>query len=126
MSRFAISPCAPIAFALLLLACQSPPTTPVPPAGGDVCANLAYVFLLVAEERDRGSTKEAQIETVRESVDSPFVTRPEETLRYLLRVVDLVYERSDASASEIEADVRDSCIVDEQRRAVVSTHWPTE
>jgi hypothetical protein len=124
-SRFEIHPVVRVAFALLLLACQAPPTTPIPPKSGEVCADLAYVFLLVAEEKDRGSTKEAQIEMMRETVDNPFVSRPNETLRHLLQVVDLVYGRSDATAREIEAIVLDDCVVDEQRRAVLTTNWTT-
>jgi hypothetical protein len=89
-----------------------------------VCEGLAYVFLLIAQEKDRGSTKNAQIEMVRESVDNPFVTRPDETLRHLLQVVDLVYRRSDSSAPEIEASVLDGCAVDERGRAILTTPWP--
>jgi hypothetical protein len=75
ISRSGSPALARVAFALLLLACQSPPTPPVPPMGGEVCEDLAYIFLLVAEERDRGSTKEAQIEILRKSADDPFVAR---------------------------------------------------
>jgi hypothetical protein len=63
---------------------------------------------------------------VRESVDNPFVTRPDETRQHLLRVVDLVYRRSDASPREIQAIVLDGCVVDEEGRAVVRTSWRTE
>jgi hypothetical protein len=114
-----------IAIALLLLACQAPPTSPTPPDDAGVCANLAYVFLLVAREKDRGTTKEAQIEMLRESVDNPFVTQPDQTLRHLLQVVDLVYQCPDSSAHEIEAMVLDGCVVDDQGQAVVRAHWPT-
>jgi hypothetical protein len=124
-SRFGNPRLGGLAFALLLLACQAPPTTPVPPNDGEPCAGLAYVFLLIAQEKDRGSTREAQIEMVRESVDSPFVSRPDETLRHLLHVVDLVYRCPDSSAGEIEAIVRDGCVVDEQGRAVLKASWPT-
>jgi hypothetical protein len=114
-----------IAFALLLLACQAAPTSPLPPDDdAGVCENLAYVFRLVAQERDRGTSKKDQIEMMRESVDSPFVTRPEQTLRQLLHVVDLVYRHSDSSAREIEAIVIDGCTVDEQGRAVLKMEWP--
>lgn len=115
-----------IALALLLLACQAPPTSHVRAADTGVCADLAYIFLLIAEERDRGSTREAQIERVRESVDNPFVTRPDETLRHLLQVVDLVYRRSDASATEIQEIVLDGCAADEDGRAVLRASWPTQ
>jgi hypothetical protein len=118
-------PRAGVAFALLLLACQAAPTTPVPPDDAGACENLAYVFLLIALERDRGSTKEAQIEMARESVESPFVSRPEHTLRHLLHVIDLVYRYPDSSAREIEAIVLEGCVVDDQGRAVVNTAWPT-
>jgi hypothetical protein len=78
------------------------------------------VFFLVATNRDRGRTREEQIEMVRESVDNPFATRPEATLRSLLGVVDLVYQQGDATADEIRSSVLDACSVDEKGRAILS------
>jgi hypothetical protein len=108
------------ALALLILACQVPPKTHVPPESGDACANLAYVFFLIADARDRGDTKEDQIEKLQASVENPFATRRETTLRSLLGVVDLVYLRPDESAEEIRESVLADCAVDERGRAVVA------
>ncbi len=103
-----------------LLACGAPATTPTPPPGANACESLAYVFFLVAENRDRGRTREEQVEMMRASVDNPFAKQPEETLRSLLGVVDLVYQRTDAGADEIRDSVLQSCSIDETGRAILS------
>lgn len=108
------------ALTLLPFACSAPAKTTLPPEKGDPCADLAYVFFLVADARDRGETKDAQIENMRSSVDNPFTARREPTLRSLLGVVDRVYLRSDESAEEIRSSVLSDCSVDEQGRAVLS------
>ena len=40
---------------------------PTPPQGANACESLAYVFFLVAENRDRGRTREEQVEMMRAS-----------------------------------------------------------
>jgi hypothetical protein len=113
-----------LALCLALLACETaaPPVTPYPPKAEGVCAQLAYAFFLVAEKRDRGSTREDQIETARESVDNPFARHPDETLAFLLRMVDFVYRRPEASAEQIQAQVMEGCAVDQRGQAVLL--WP--
>jgi len=117
-----------IAAALLLLACQAPApiTAPVPETRDGACADLAYVFFLVAEKRDRGSTRDAQLEALRRSIDTPFATQPDRTLRQLEQVIELVYRRPELPAREVEAMVRDDCVVDEQGRAVLRRLWPKQ
>ncbi len=115
------------ALALLLLVCetaQSPPVTPEPRENAGVCEGLAYVFFLVAENRDRGSTREEQIEGAREGLGNPFTSQPGQTGRDLRYVIDLVYRYPEASAAEIEARVRDGCRVNERGQAVLETLWP--
>jgi hypothetical protein len=80
------SAAAGIACALFALACRAPITAPPPPRSGGPCADLAFAFFLVAEKRDRGSTREEQIEALQAGVASPFAQRPEQTLEELLRV----------------------------------------
>ena len=115
---------ATIAAAALLLACQAPLTTETRRESGGVCTDLAYIFFLVAEKRDRGSTQEAQLDALRQGTQSPFAVHPEQTLRELSHVVELVYRRPEASAREIEAAVRDHCAVDERGQAVLRAAWP--
>jgi len=110
--------------ALLALACRAPITAPPPPRSGGPCADLAFAFFLVAEKRDHGSTRDEQIEALQAGVASPFAQRPEQTLEELLHVVDLVYRRPDASARELEALVRERCVVDERGQAVLRAAWP--
>jgi hypothetical protein len=97
------------------------PVTPIPPASGDVCQDLAYVFFLVAEQKQRGLSRDAQIARLREDVRNRFSTRPEQTLDQLVQVVELVYETPHADARELEASVLDHCSVDERGHAVLRT-----
>jgi hypothetical protein len=108
--------------AVWLQGCASAkPVTPVPPEGGGVCQDLAYVFFLVAEQKQRGLSRDAQIARLREDVRNPFSTRPEETLGQLEQVVEQVYETPHTSARELEASVLDHCRVDERGQAVLRT-----
>jgi hypothetical protein len=100
---------------------SSKPVTPMPPAGGGVCEDLAYVFFLVAEQKQRGVSRDAQIERLREDVRNPFSTRPEVTFDQLVQVVERVYETPHASALELEARVLDHCSVNERGEAVLRT-----
>ncbi len=109
---------------LAIVACQHAPRSPVPPPVGNRCAELAYVFYLVAENRDRGQTREQQVEALGESVQSPFVGEPGPTLRALERVVDAVYATPDASAAEIEDSVLLSCTVNAQGQVVLGNPAP--
>ena len=109
-----------LGIAASLVACHAPSTMPAPPPSGGSCESLAYVFFLVAENRDRGRTQQEQIEMLRASVDNPFARNPEATLRSLLGVVELVYQRTDASADEIRDSVLHTCSVDERGRAILS------
>lgn len=109
-----------LGIAASVVACNAPATTPAPPPSENACESLAYVFFLVAENRDRGRTREEQVEMMRASVDNPFAKHPEKTLRSLLGVVDLVYQRTDASADEIRDSVLHTCSVDETGRAILS------
>jgi hypothetical protein len=113
---------------LALLACQprAPITAAVPATRGGACSDLAYAFFLVAEKKDRGASQDAQLEALRQSVDSPFATRPEQTLRHLEQVVEIVYRNPELSARQIETKVRDDCVVDEQGRAVLPRIWPRQ
>ena len=116
-----------VALALLLVACgtpQSPPRTPEVRQTADACEGLAYVFFLVAEERDGGTSREEQIERARQSVANPFAGEPRQAGNDLLHVIDLVYRHPEASPSEIEAQVRADCEVDERGHAVLRTLWP--
>ena len=115
------------ALAWLLLACetpQSPPQTPEAREIAGACEGLAYVFFLVAESRDRGSSRAQQIERARESVANPFAGEPRQAGDDLIHVIDLVYRHPEASASEIEAQVRGDCELDEDGHAVLRTLWP--
>ena len=116
------------AAALALLACQSPAplTAAVPATRGGACSDLAYAFFLVAEKEDRGASQAAQIEALRQSIHTPFATQPDRTLRQLEQVVEIVYRNPDLSAQQIEAKVRDDCVVDEQGRAVLPRIWPRQ
>ena len=111
--------------ALALLACQSeaPLTAAVPATRGGACSDLAYAFFLVAEKRDRGASKDAQMEALRQSIDTPFATQPDQTLRQLEQVVEIVYRNRELSAPQIQAKVSDDCVVDEQGRAVLPRIW---
>lgn len=113
-----------ITIAAIFLACHAPARTPTPPQGGDACDSLAYVFFLIAENKDRGKTREEQIGMVRAGVDNPFATRPDATLQSLLGVVDLVYERPDESADEIRTSVLEACSVNEKGQAVLVRRRP--
>jgi hypothetical protein len=107
---------------LLLLACESPPRTPLPPDGGsDVCTRLAYVFYLVAEKRERGIGEREQIEALASDVDNPFTLHPGETHEGLRRVVEIVYARPRGDPRELEAEVSESCSVDAQGQAVLKS-----
>jgi hypothetical protein len=116
------------AAALALLACQTraPLTAAVPAPRGGACSDLAYAFFLVAEKKDRGASKDEQIEALRESIATPFATQPDRTLRQLERVVEIVYRNPELSAAQIQARVRDDCVVDEQGRAVLPRIWPRQ
>ena len=81
------------------------------------------MFLVVAENRDRGHTREMQVERLRESVDNPFSEDPDDALADLLRVVDAVYRRPDQSARQLEASVLDDCVVNDRGQAVLL--WPS-
>lgn len=115
-------PVVPLAIALLGLGCQVPryeARTRIPPKNAGVCEEIAYVFYLVAEGRDRGVSHDEQVKAVTTGVNNPFSKRPEETRSQLLRVVDYVYDADEASAEEIEARVLDHCVVDARGKALV-------
>jgi len=95
-----------IALVGALLGCENPPTTPLPPDGGGVCTHLAYVFYVVARNRDRGLSREGQTDLVTEGVVNPFTTDPEATRRSLLHVVDLVYRTPMPRRSAHEDEVQ--------------------
>lgn len=82
------------------------------------------MFFLVAESRNRGSSREQQIERAGESVANPFAREPRQADNDLIHVIDLVYRHPEASASEIEAQVREDCEPDENGQAVLRTLWP--
>ena len=98
----------PIALLLVAIACAAPPretlpaATPLAPKHAQVCAQLAHVFFLVAENRSRGMPKEDQVRAARDAVDTRFVTDTDETLDHLLHVVDLVYLAPEQSAAVTE------------------------
>ncbi len=119
------------------VACQAPPprglglharghAVPQRRASEGVCADLAYTFRLVAQQRDLGVTKQEQIEATRKMVRSPFVRQKERTLGHLLTLVDLVYLNDEASAHEIEGYVLENCVVSEQGHAVLKRLWPVQ
>ena len=93
-----------------------------PVSSGNVCEDLAYVFYLVARNKDQQSTQEEQLEMAREGIASPFAAHPGRTLRYWSRVIELVYHHPDADADQIQAMVLDACTVDRNGRAVLL--WP--
>jgi hypothetical protein len=101
-------------------------TAAVPETRGGACSDLAYAFFLVAEKKDRGISQDAQLEVLRQSIDTPFATQPDRTLRQLERVVEIVYRNPELSAAQIQAKVRDDCVVDEQGRAVLPRIWPRQ
>lgn len=114
--------------ALLLGACetpQAPPRTPEVRQSADACEGLAYVFFVVAENRDRGSSREEQVARARQSVVNPFSGEPRQAGNDLLHVIDLVYRNPEASPAEIESHVRDDCELDGQGHAVLRTLWPS-
>lgn len=119
------SPPGPAPRTRLDLPAVAAPGTSVAP-GGDVCADLAYVFFLVAESRRKGATKETQVAEVRESVRNPFATDPAATEETLLHVVNLVYLVPNKTSREIEALVLESCDVGDRGQAVLKTLWPIE
>lgn len=86
-----------------------------------MCEDLAYVFFLVARQRERGESRDTQLARLRESVQNPFTTRPELALRNLAEVVDRVYDSPHRNARELEASVLDDCSVDERGQAVLSS-----
>lgn len=112
--------------ALALSACEStsatPPTADAAFAGA--CTSLSTVFVGIAENRDQGESRESQIEMAYESTDDPAAADPDGTLRYLLQTIDFVYGRPDLSAEAIEALVLDSCLVNEDGRAVLYLPQP--
>ena len=108
----------------LLLACQRPPVTPLPPVGGDVCDDLAYVFFLVARNKDDGRSLDEQLAMAERGVENPFAGHPERTLRDWLRVIEFVYRQPESDAPRIRAQVRDGCHVNERGQAVLL--WPRE
>lgn len=117
-----------IALTMAQLACQAPtpkqaePSTPLSPAVEGACDGLAYVFFVVAEKRDRGETRDAQIRMAQESVQNRFTDDPEQALADLVRVIDAVYRRPGQSARDLEASVRDDCVENELGQAVLL--WP--
>ena len=119
-----------ITLALQLVACELPPvktapaTTQVGPGNGEVCAQLAHVFFLVAQSRDKGASREDEISRLRESVQNRFVKNPDQALRQLIRVVDLVYLARDESADSIRGRVQADCDVNRRGDAVLGTFWP--
>jgi hypothetical protein len=106
---------------LLLPACQVSPISG--PYGGPrrPCVQLANAFAALAETRDRGVSREQQIEIAR-------ARSPEEEdhakLDQWLQMVDLVYRHSEAGPEEIGWTVLDHCSVDMNGRARVTTLWP--
>jgi hypothetical protein len=113
-----------LCLAALLAACHRAPATSVPRNPSDPCEGLAYVFFMIGEGRDRGITKQQQIEKAREGVESPFVRRQEETADHWIRAIELVYREPDADAHEIERRVLDRCSVNERGQAVLL--WPKQ
>jgi hypothetical protein len=110
------------------LACQAPASrrdvaaAELPRAVSGPCEGLAYVFFVVAEQRDRGESREAQIRMAQESVHNRFSEDPEQALADLLRVIDAVYRRPGQRAREIEASVLEDCVVNDRGQAVLL--WP--
>jgi hypothetical protein len=104
------------AFLVLLPGCQRPLRGP-----DRTCTELAYAFYVVAEEKDRGTSKEAQIEKARESLR----TADPAALSQMLHIIDLVYRFSDGTPQDIGATVLDNCAIDQNGQAVVRTLWPT-
>jgi hypothetical protein len=88
---------------------------------GPACVTLAKTFFVIAAHKNRGVTREEQLELVHAAAGD----RSERTLRHWVHVIDLVYRYSDASAREISFTVLDQCRVDAQGRASVQTLWPT-
>ena len=82
------------------------------------CSQIANSFVLVASQRERGATLEAQRAVAREAAKS------KAGLAHWFRVIDLVYRYDDASPREIGATVLDHCTVDERGRASIATLWP--
>ena len=120
-------PCALVLVAASVLsACQqqAPSRTPLPASRGDLCVDLARVFHTVAESRDAGKTRKQQIDTLAESVGSPFVGEPEATLRSLTRVVDMVYEQPQASPEQFEYSVLARCRVNARGQLVLGDPPP--
>ena len=93
--------------------------TRIPPREAGVCEELAYVFFLVAQGRDRGYSRRDQLRSMSKSVNNPFAKRPEATLGQLVKVVDFVYAQPGDSPEEIEGRVLDRCSVDAGGHAVV-------
>ena len=85
----------------------------------DACGNLAYAFFMVAEQRDRRVSKEDQLAALRKSLQSPFVTQPDQAYRGLVAIVDRVYAAPEVRPPEFEAEILERCTVDEAGRAVV-------
>jgi len=86
------------------------------------CARLANAFYRIADQKNHGVTKEAQIEVMHEATRRPGA---DAMRRHWLHMIDLVYRFSDASAQEIGMTVLDHCAVDGRGQAVVITLWPT-
>jgi hypothetical protein len=108
----------------LLVACQRPAATPLPPVGGGVCQDLAYVFFLVARNKDEGLSKREQLAMAEAGVENPFAADPDRTRHYWSRVIDFVYRDPDADAQEVRSRVEGDCRVNERGQAVLL--WPRE
>jgi len=84
--------------------------TPPPSGSSGVCDDLAREFWQIAVERDRGASRDSQIEDARRNI-SPAEIDPDAVLRYRVEAIGFVYERLASDPAVIEAFVRDNCIV---------------
>jgi hypothetical protein len=108
-----------LVLALALGGCLSRPRSAYRDSG-DPCQKLAYTFYLVAEFKQRGTSRAAQERIARKRVG-----RSPEALDQWLHVVDLVYRYADGAPYEIGATVLDACQIGPGgKAAVVSTLWP--
>lgn len=114
-------------YAALLGATQGLPACRVAPPGGvhraapRPCVELANAFASIAAYRNRGVSREEQVEIARDSAGGD---ESDATFRQWLYMIDLVYRYSDASAEEIGWTVLDHCSLDDAGRATVTTLWP--
>lgn len=110
--------------AIGLFACEAPPPTPSAPESVGACTRLSREFVQIAQKRDRGETRHAQIEHAYDVADDPATSDPNGTLRYLMQTIDFVYGRPDVSAEGIGALVQGSCLVNDEGRAVLYLPQP--